>query len=187
MIHSKILLLPVFGATLESHLKGDTSGYFKRLLVSLCNASRDESNTLDPSAAKADAQSLYQAGKARFGTDEVVFNQILCSRNFEQLKLIIKEYQLIGGHSLEQAIRDEFSGDIETGLLAIIKCVNSRSEFFASQLYRSMKGLGTNDSQLIRVVVTRSEIDMQDIKSTFFSKYGKTLKSFIEVLFMLFP
>lgn len=174
----------MFRTTLENNLKGDTSGYFKRLLVSLCNTSRDESETLNPIAARADAHALFKAGKAQFGTDEVVFNQILCSRNFEQLKLIIKEYQEIAGHSLEKAIKDEFSGDIETGLLAIIQCVTSRSAFFASQLYRSMKGLGTNDKQLIRLVVTRSEIDMQDIKTTFYSKYGKTLKSFIEVRFI---
>lgn len=31
--------------------------------------------------------------------------------------------------------------------------------YFAKQLYRSMKGLGTNDHQLIRVLVTRSEVD----------------------------
>lgn len=43
-----------------------------------------------------------------------------------------------------------------------------------------MSGIGTNDRDLIRLVVTRSEIDMLDIKEEFERKYGESLKSFIE-------
>lgn len=34
----------------------------------------------------------------------------------------------------------------------------NRPEYFADRLYRSMKGAGTSDSTLIRVVVSRSEV-----------------------------
>jgi annexin D len=38
-----------------------------------------------------------------------------------------------------------------------------------------MKGLGTDDSTLTRVIVTRTEIDMQYIKAEYRKKYGKSL------------
>lgn len=38
-----------------------------------------------------------------------------------------------------------------------------------------MKGIGTDDSRLIRVIVTRTEIDMQYIKAAYYSKYGRPL------------
>ena len=42
-------------------------------------------------------------------------------------------------------------------------------------LYKAMKGLGTNDNTLIRVIVTRTEIDMKYIKAEYAKKYKKTL------------
>lgn len=60
-------------------------------------------------------------GELRFGTDETAFNAILCSRSYPQLKQIFEEYQRLTGHDFEKAIKNEFSGDIEAGLLAIGK------------------------------------------------------------------
>ncbi|XP_035718377.1 annexin B9-like isoform X2 [Vespa mandarinia] len=164
---------------LEDDLRSDTSGNFKRLMVSLCCANRDESFDVDPASAMEDAKVLLQAGELRFGTDESMFNAILVQRNVPQLKQIFREYEGITGHTIETAIENEFSGDIKKGLLAIVKCVNNRAAFFAEQLYKSMKGLGTDDTRLIRLVVTRSEVDMGEIKEAFKEEYNESLEDFI--------
>lgn len=59
------------------------------------------------------------------GTDESTFNSILCTRSYPQLLQICMEYQRLSKHGgLEEAIKKEFSGNIESGLLAI-------SEYYA--------------------------------------------------------
>jgi len=48
-----------------------------------------------------------------------------------------------------------------------------------------VQGLGTNDDILIRVIVSRCEVDMYEIKQEFQHMYGQTLESFIEVCLAL--
>lgn len=71
---------------------------------------------------------------------------------------------------------------MQEGLLAIMQCTTNKAEFFASRLHKSMAGIGTNDNQLIRIIVTRSEIDLNEIKQTFERLYGKSLRSWIKVM-----
>ncbi|KAI1717325.1 annexin domain-containing protein [Ditylenchus destructor] len=169
----------LYGKDLEHDLVGETSGHFKRLLVSLCAAGRDESWNVDPLRANQDARALYRAGEQRLGTDESTFNAILASQNFHQLRMVFDEYQKVSNHTIEHAIQAEFSGDIRDGLLAIVKSIRNRAAFFAELIYNSMKGLGTRDTDLIRLIVTRSEVDLADIRNQYQAQYRISLEKAI--------
>ncbi|XP_042250447.1 annexin A4 [Thunnus maccoyii] len=168
------------GKSLEDDVCGDTSGMFQRVLVSLLTAGRDESDNVDEAQAMQDAKEIYEAGEARWGTDEVKFLTVLCVRNRKHLLRVFDEYQKISGRDIEDSIKREMSGCLEDVFLAIVKCLRNKPAFFAERLYKSMKGLGTTDSVLIRIMVSRAEIDMLDIKAQFLKMYGKTLYSFIK-------
>ena len=64
-------------------------------------------------------QELYQAGEARWGTDESIFNQILCTQSHAQLRATFDEYQRIAHRSIVQALSREMSGDLLMGMLTI--------------------------------------------------------------------
>lgn len=169
-----------FGKELEDAICGDTSGMFQRVLVSLLTAGRDESSDVNEAQAVLDAKEIYQAGEARWGTDEVKFLTVLCVRNRNHLLRVFEEYQKISGKDIEESIKREMSGCLEDIFLAIVKCMKNKPAFFAERLYKSMKGLGTTDSVLVRIMVARAEIDMLDIKAQFLKMYSKTLYSFIK-------
>lgn len=63
-----------------------------------------------------------------------------------------------------------------------VACSKDPAQFFAEQLYKSMKGLGTDEDTLNRIMISRCEVDMAKIKAAFKAKYGKTLHSFIKVI-----
>ena len=53
------------------------------------------------------------------------------------------------------------------------------SGFVLQMLYWSMKGIGTNDDALIRVIVTRAEIDLRAIRMEFQHLYNENLEDMI--------
>ncbi|XP_022906648.1 annexin B9-like [Onthophagus taurus] len=169
----------LYQTSLEKDLKGDTSGTVKRLFVSLATGHRDESEATDKETAYKDAQTLLRAGELFHGTDESTFNAILCQRNRSQLRLIFDEYEKLTDHCFETAIDNEFSGTAKDTLMDLIKCIRDRIGYIAERLHKSMDRIGTDDRTLIRLVVSRSEIDLGDIKEVFEEKYGKSLADFI--------
>ena len=68
-----------------------------------------------------------------------------------------------------------FSSDTRRIFKAIIYSLLSPSEYFAYRLNKAMKGISTKDTILIRVLVTRDEIDISRIKRYFNQLYNKTL------------
>jgi hypothetical protein len=168
-----------YGKDVEKDVASDTSGHFKRVLISLLTGARERDGSVNPERARTDAQALYRAGEARWGTDESVFNQVLASRSFSHLRVVFQEYSKICKYDIEQSISREMSGDLKNCMITVVKCVRDKSGYFAERLYRSMKGLGTDDHTLVRVMVTRCEVDMEDIKDRFYHNYHKHLGSFI--------
>ncbi|XP_062017019.1 uncharacterized protein LOC133733405 [Rosa rugosa] len=56
-----------------------------------------------------------------------------------------------------------------------VVCAEHPGRYFAKVVHKAMKGLGTDDSTLLRVIVSRAEIDLQYIKAEYQNKYGKSL------------
>ncbi|CAL8091824.1 unnamed protein product [Calicophoron daubneyi] len=167
------------GRDLEKDVSSETSGHFRRLLISLLQANRDENRLVDWTQAHRDAQVLYDAGERILGTDESTFNRILATKSQGHICAVIEEYTTISNKDLEDALKSEMSGDTLRAFLAVTRCMRNKPRYFAKQLRKSMEGAGTNDHALIRIIVTRCEIDMGYIKQEFMKETGKSLESWI--------
>uniref|UniRef100_A0A8C1WL74 Annexin n=1 Tax=Cyprinus carpio TaxID=7962 RepID=A0A8C1WL74_CYPCA len=165
----------VIKKTPMQELKTEVSGDFGKAILLLAEGARDESTNVNADKAKEDAKALYQAGEKRLGTDESKFIEILCKRSIPHLRQTILEYKNISGKTLQKSIEKEISGDLEELLVAIVKCVMSTPAYFAEKIYKSMKGAGTDETTLTRVMVSRGEIDMLDIRAEFKKLYQRSL------------
>ncbi|KAG7251973.1 hypothetical protein CRUP_025014, partial [Coryphaenoides rupestris] len=63
--------------------------------------------------------------------------------------------------------------------LAKIKCAWSKPAFFAEKLHKAMERHGTCEDTLMRVMVSRSEVDLKKIIAEFQIMYGKSLQDYI--------
>ncbi|XP_037536088.1 annexin A3a [Nematolebias whitei] len=160
---------------LSLELKRELSGNVSKALLLLAEGNRDESTNVDKEKAKQDAEALYAAGEKKWGTDESKFIEVLCRRSIAQLRQTLVEYKNLSGKTLQQSIEGEMSGELEQLLVAVVKCVKSVPAYFAERLHESMKGGGTDESTLIRIMVSRSEIDLLDIRAEFKKLYNRSL------------
>ncbi|XP_041360315.1 annexin A7-like [Gigantopelta aegis] len=164
-----------YDSNLEDDLTGDTSGYFRRLMVSLCTSGRDSSEEVDQEKAEQDAVRFYEAGEGRWGTDEAELNAVLCLRSLPHLLATIAKYEELTGKPMVESVKDECSGSLQEGYLSILESALNTPKYFAKRAKKSMKGIGTNDNDLIRIMVSRSEVDLQDIKEAYLELYETSL------------
>ncbi|XP_072007050.1 annexin A1-like isoform X4 [Engystomops pustulosus] len=169
----------LFKTDLCKDITSDTSGDFQKALLALAKGDRSEDTRVNDELVDNDARGLYEAGEKRKGTDCSVFISILTTRSFPHLQKVFQKYKKYSQHDVSKALDLEMKGDIEKCLTTIVKCAASRSAYFAEKLYLSMKGSGTRDRDLIRVMVSRSEVDMNEIKAHYKNMYGKTLQQAI--------
>ncbi|TMS08897.1 Annexin A13, partial [Larimichthys crocea] len=161
---------------LEEDIEGDTSGDVRNLLTALLQGNRDESYDVDEELAEQDATSLFEAGEGRFGTDESTFTYILASRNYLQLQATFKMYEQLSGTEILDAIDNETSGTLKKCYRALVRVAKNPQLYFARRLNGAMKGAGTDEDTLIRIIVCRSEYDLETIKDMYLEKYDVSLK-----------
>ncbi|XP_043210208.1 annexin A13-like isoform X1 [Amphibalanus amphitrite] len=167
----------IYDRSLEEDIESELSGNIRQLMIALLQGQRAEQEG-EPSRdeAKKIAQQLYEAGEGmNGGTDEDEFIRIFATTSYPLLKLTIEEYTVFADNTLENAIEKEFSSHIKKALVTMVLCIKDQVAYFAKTLFEAMDGPGTKDDVLIRILVTRSEIDLEDIKDAFKKTYHKSL------------
>ncbi|KAF5925382.1 hypothetical protein HPG69_001827, partial [Diceros bicornis minor] len=172
----------MYKTDLEKDIVSDTSGDFRKLMVALAKGRRaEDGSVIDYELIDQDARDLYDAGVKRKGTDVPKWISIMTERSVCHLQKVFERYKSYSPYDMLESIKKEVKGDLENAFLNLVQCIQNKPLYFADRLYDSMKGKGTRDKVLIRIMVSRSEVDMLKIRSEFKRKYGKSLYYYIQV------
>ena len=162
------------GRTLVKDIEGDTSGNFRKILVSLLEAKRPENSQADFEECEKCAKLLAEATENKKGDPEI-FTKIFTEKSQNEFIRIAQIYYKLTKKTLLQAVEKEFSGDSKGALVGIIYAMISPAEYFAKKVYKAVKGLGTDNTTLIRILITRDEKDIPQIKQFFKQLYKRDM------------
>ncbi|XP_057505693.1 uncharacterized protein LOC130788987 [Actinidia eriantha] len=150
---------------------------FKKILVALVASHKAHHADVSQHIAKCDARRLYQTGEGRPGAiDEAVVLEILSKRSIPQLNLTFSSYKHIYGHDYTKSLKNGNYGVFEDALKVVVKCIYNPPKYYAQTLYGSIKGLTKDKGDLARVMMSRSEVDMDEIQRVFRKKYGMEVR-----------
>ena len=156
-------------------IKSETSGHLQKILITLLQADRPCNIIPNEQVCAESAKRLYDSQNGKKDKLYNSFVYVFTQKSREELALICKIYYNIYNKTLLDVVESSFSGNGRRVLKAIIYSLLSPSEYFAYRINKALKGFITNDNTLIRILVSRDEIDSDRIKRYYYQLYGITL------------
>jgi len=166
-----------YGVSLIADIESDTIGTAGSFFVLLAQGTRNENSTINATLVQEDVDNLYKAGMGQLGTDDTTFVNIFCLRSYNHLRAVFAAYQNQTGVTMETVIELEFSGAIRTLFLSLVQYAQNKDQYFAMRLYSTLAIVGTLDVDLMRMVISRCEVDLGNAKTAYVEAYGRTLAS----------
>jgi hypothetical protein len=163
-----------YGKTLENWIKGETSGHYEDLLVSLI----DEKSEYDAKLIKSSVKGL--------GTNDAQLIEAICTRNNGELRAMKAAYQRLYHVDVERDVADDTSGDYKNLLLAVLKADRPETQPInieeakkdAQRLYHAGEGkMGTDEKTFIEILTQRSLPQLHTIANCYSSIAQHSLES----------
>ena len=164
------------GKDLSKEIEKNFSGSLKKNLLNLLNVPRGENHNPDKAKCEKLAQLLIDVGEPNWSGDENVFKEVFIQSSPEELVLIGRFYLKKSGNNMLDVIDQKVSGKNKTLLREVLFNNIIPQELYAEKVYLAIKGLGTNNTLLNRVLVARNEIDMDDIRDFYQTKYNVSMR-----------
>ena len=157
-------------------VENKTSGYVKKILLSFLECKRSTNTQPNIEKCKKIASELFKAGEGKIGTDKSVFVKHFSTLSPNELKEVYIAYPKYAyKHNLMIAIDREFSSDLQKILRNITLSSINPSSFYACRVDDALKENSINNNILIRVLVSRSDIDMEEINKLFLKEIKKEI------------
>ena len=169
-----------FQISLKDEIRKHTSEEYAEYLIALMEVERPMEQTISGSDAYEFAEELKNEGLASVGADLEKFKTIFVDKSREDLILISRAYYEKTQKNLYDAIESEVPGKNRRLMKGILFAVITPAQWFAKKAYKAMKGPGTDTKTLFRVLISRAEIDMDDIRDYYFRDRNTDLRNDID-------
>ncbi|RTG80154.1 uncharacterized protein DC041_0001574 [Schistosoma bovis] len=97
---------------------------------------------------------------------------ILITRSYGHLRAVFNEYSLHSERDLEEEMREH---------AVDFRCIQNRPRYFAEKLVKATENAERDHGTIIRIIVSRCEVDLGRIMEEFLDLKGEPLYKCIEV------
>lgn len=166
----------LYNSNIDQDVALKVNGGFKEILLAILKSCRNYSVKANPSMAMCDAKTLYEAMESGKMIDQKTIVSLISQRNTSQVRAILVAYKQLYGHEFAKSLKRSKCGQFGKELRIVIRCIQYPERFFAKQL--RMKN-GDARELLIRIVITRCDLDVKEVSRAYAAKTGISLESLV--------
>jgi len=111
------------------------------------------------------------------GTDEKALINVIGRRPNYHMQKVREEYEKLYEKDLLKEVESDVSYNFKNLLIGLIK---SRSEYRGEEVYKAVKGLGTDEWVLIDFIIATDNKSVEEFKQFFRQKYEQSLVDFVK-------
>ena len=167
------------GKELKGEIEKNFPSAIRKNLLNLLNTPRNINEKPNKTLCEKLAQNLIDVSENSWVANEDIFKKIFISRSAEELVLISRYYFKKTGEHIINIIEKRLTNKIRNLLKELIYNVIMPEELFADKINHALKN--NNISLLNRILVSRNQIDLKDIKEIYRIKYKNELKDDIKL------
>ncbi|XP_064982187.1 annexin Gh1-like [Musa acuminata AAA Group] len=165
--------------SLEEDVAKHTTGDFRKLLVPLVSSYRYEGIEVSGKLVKSEAKMLHEKiTEKAYSHEELV--RIFTTRSKAQLIATINHYKNEYGKPINKDLKSDHKNEFLAALRAIIRCTFCPERYLEKVIRLAIKGLGTDENSLTRIITTRAEVDLKAIEATYYKRNSVPLKQAIK-------
>ena len=169
-----------FKISLREDIQKQSSKEYSQFLLALMDFERPLEQTITGDEAYDSAKELIKNGLKVYGTDLNLFKKIFVEKSREDLILIARAYYELCKKSLYDAIESEVGGKNRKLLKGLLFAVITPAQWFAKKCCKTLQGQGGDNNTLVRILISRAEIDMYAIRDYYYMDTNHDIKNDIE-------
>lgn len=179
-----ILVQKIYKKFYNTSLKNDilnlNNKEFSEFLIAILSSQRPTNQTIEINEAYNIAKDIIKNGIKQYGLNVELFKKVFVEKSREDLILISRAFFDLYKKNLYESINKEIEGKNKRIIKDILFAIITPAQYFAKKVYKSMKGAGTDENTLFRVIISRAEIDMDDIREYYFRDWNTDLRNDID-------
>ena len=159
---------------LSKEIESNFPSAIRKNLLNLLNIPRSLNQSPNRVECEKWAQNLIDAGENNWVSNEQVFREIFVLRSPEELVLIGRYFYQKTGEQLLDVVEKKLTNKVRNLLRELLYNVIIPHELFADKINSALKS--NNTSLLNRILVSRCQIDMEEIRDIYKIKYNTELR-----------